>query len=302
LNSSVLEQMLGFVDTHFVDEELKEMLKTFIQEKAGENSRWSNITIYAHFMLGGNSPSIERVAALTEMMILSLDIVDDLQDQDNFAKPWMTCPPAYALNAVLSMFAVFMAELGEFGHPRMQREVGKLLARSIGGQHKDVSQAVVTEADYMDMVQRKSGSLIRLACFMGYSLIDGLDQETTARMDELADCIGAIAQIGNDVKDLLRYDVKNDLLQKKRTLPIIFLLEDSEAEFPPIGQFYEGLITAEQFLQVKQACMQYIRDSGCIEYANAITILITDQAEQLFQSLPGVAPWRDKFKEITLGA
>ncbi|MCD9024162.1 polyprenyl synthetase family protein [Cohnella silvisoli] len=301
MNRGVLEDMLHRVDKHFQDEELKKMLKECIQEKTDENSRWSSMTIYTHYMLGGTSPFIERIAALTEMIILSLDIVDDLQDQDNFSKPWMKCPQSHALNAVLSMLAIFMAEIGEVGHSRIPNEIGKLLARSVEGQHKDVSQSVNTEADYFDMVQSKSGSLIRLACFMGYSLIDGLDRETADRINELADCIGVIAQIGNDVNDLLRYDVKNDLLQKKRTLPIIFLLADSNEEFPPIEQFYVGQMNADEFLQMKTECMQYIQDSGCIEYSKVIQILYTNKAEELFQAIPAVSPWKEKFKEITFG-
>lgn len=301
MSIGVRNEMERVVDGIFGNGDVKELLHAFMRDKAGEQSRWSSLTLHAHYMLGGNSPHIERAAALTELIILALDIVDDLQDQDNMDKPWMKCPLAYSLNAVLALLAAMTHELGTIGSARLSGEIGRLLARAIEGQQMDVSQSVHSEADYVTMVQMKSGSLIRLACCMGYALIDGLEQETIDRMNDLADCIGMIAQIANDVNDLQRYDVKNDLLQKKRTLPILFLLVDSEAEFPAIPRFYAGEMTADEFLKVKKECLQYIQESGCIEYSEVIRTLYAEKAEQLFDALPAVSPWKEKFKEIAFG-
>jgi len=301
MNPDVIREMRRMVDDHFQSEDLKGLLHAFIEDKSAENSLWSSITLSTHYMLGGSSPCIESAAALTELVILALDIVDDLQDQDNVSKPWMKCPQAYTLNAVLSLHAILLTELGRIGLSRLTGDMGRLLVQTIEGQQMDVSQSVVSEADYIAMVRQKSGSLMRLACCMGYSLIDDLDRETVDRMNDLAECIGIMAQIANDVNDVLRYDVKNDLLLKKRTLPILFMLVDSKDEFPPIGQYYEGLISADEFLRHKQACMAYIRDSGCIEYSQVIRTLYADKAEELLQSVPAVSPWRERFKEITFG-
>ncbi|MFC5401635.1 polyprenyl synthetase family protein [Cohnella soli] len=301
MDQAFLSQMLDMADRHFQSRDMKDLMRECINEKAKEQFKWASMTTYVHGMLGGESPAIERAAALTELLMLALDIVDDVQDQDNASMIWMQRPQAYALNAVLSFIAVAMSEWREIGNADMLGEIGQLLARSIEGQQKDVSGAVVTEADYVEMVRQKSGALIRLAFRMGYSLVDGLERETTQRIDEMAECVGMIAQIGNDVNDVIRYDVKNDLLQKKRTLPILFMLVDSHEEFPPISQYYEGKISEEEFLRSKSECMQYIRDSGCIEYSQVIQRLYTERAEELLQLIPAVSPWKEKLKELTLG-
>lgn len=300
MNPNVLQGMLQRVEAGIENEGLKKMLRECIEDKMDENSIWSEITLHVHYMLGGNSPHAEKAATLTEMFLLALDIVDDLQDQDNVEKVWMKQPQAEAMNAVLSLQALVLAEMAAIGSSRLNGEIGGLLARTVGGQHMDVTHAVKTEQDYIKMVSRKSGSLVRLACLAGYALIDGLKQEVIATIDKMADCIGIIAQIANDVNDVLRYDVKNDLLHKKRTLPILFMLEDSREEFPLIAQYYDGEITREQFLEGKVACQQYVRDSGCIEYSLVIRTLYADRAKQLLQEVPGVESWKERFVKLVI--
>jgi competence protein ComQ len=303
----IVEEMKRIVDEHFQAEDLKALLHEFLMEKVKEKSIWAKITQYCHLMLGGSSPHIQRIAALTELLILALDIIDDLQDRDNFTKPWMKCPQENTLNAIIAFIFASFSELGKLsdGDRRapvpLSSEISRLIVHSINGQHKDLNQKIVTEEDYIAAVQEKSGSLLRFACYMGYSCIEDCDPKTIEVVDDLAGLIGVIAQIDNDVKDVQRYDVKNDLLQKKRTLPILYLLHHSEEDFPIFKQFYDGVVTEREFLEKKMECLQYIVDSGCIEYSRIIQTLYVNRAEQLLASLPTVLPWKDKFREITLG-
>lgn len=294
-------QMLSVAEELFQESDLKTMLQTFIREKAEESTIWSALTRNTHLMLEGNSPDLDRAAALTEMVMLLLDIVDDLQDRDNTEKSWMNVPEAEVLNAILAFHAMLLVELPKFGSVELPNRIGRLLAQAIRGQHVDVKQAVLTEEDYIAMVRHKSGSLMQLACMMGYALVDGLPQETIDLMDELAECVGVMAQISNDVRDVQRWDVKNDLMFKKRTLPILYMLEDSREEFPALTLYYEGDITLEQFLQEKIACMRYIRDCGCIEYSLVIRKLFADRAKELLNAIPGISPWKERFEEIAIG-
>jgi competence protein ComQ len=297
--------MHSIVDKYFLETDLNALLKQFIAEKAEEGTNWADITAFTHWMLGGDSLQIDRFSALTEWVVLAFDIIDDLQDQDNTSKPWMACPREYTLNAVLSFLIALIGELGELQANNQQVssslmiQISQMLASSIIGQQNDLNHSVRTDADYIRMVEQKSGSLLRFACFMGYSLIPNLSNELVAQMDLLANHIGIIAQLGNDIRDVLRYDEKKDLLQKKRTLPILFLLKDSPEEFPPLAQYYQGEISEQEFLLRKQDCIQYIVDSGCIEYSRIVQSLFIEKAEEIYTSIPAVMPWKEKFKEIT---
>ncbi|UUZ84360.1 polyprenyl synthetase family protein [Paenibacillus sp. P26] len=121
------------------------------------------------------------------------------------------------------------------------------MIRAAMGQQLDVSGCIQTEEQYIDMVLRKSGSLFRLACRLGASGCK-VDGETARLLDEMADALGVAAQIGNDVSDVLRFDLKNDLLQRKKTLPVLYMLSDPEDRFPA-SQLLRGRGVARSLLK-----------------------------------------------------
>jgi competence protein ComQ len=301
MKQSVEEHMIRLVDEYIEVKGLNELLKSFIADKEKENGAWAKVTLCTHYMLGGDSPHIERYAALVELANLILDIVDDLQDQDQEDKPWMKCSQAEALNAIL---ALLMGFFGELGHLQVKSEwlveVTRIIARSINGQHKDVVNAAETVEHYLEMTQEKSGSLFRLACFMGYVTVDP-PRETIEQLHELADCIGLIHQIQNDMRDIVRIDVKNDLYDKKRTLPILYLLSVEDERFTTLKEYYDGKITSDVLLQEKEAFIQMITDSGCLEYGRVVQSMCVQKAEEIYEKLQVVSPWKERFREVTYG-
>jgi competence protein ComQ len=175
VNVQTLSELNRMTDRYFPDGDLNPLLKRFIGRKAEERSIWNELTEYSHRMFGGSSPAIAGMAAVTEMILLSLDIVDDLQDGDNTEVPWMRCPPPHALNAVLGLIFAAVGELERQCGLTADRtvpligEVSRLVAASVQGQQKDIAGAVLTEEQYIEMIREKSGSLIRLACYIGYA-------------------------------------------------------------------------------------------------------------------------------------
>lgn len=304
MRMEVRQEAEAVIDAYFPNGELNGWLKTFLADKAGEQAIWSELTLLVHWMLGGQSPSITRIAALTELIVLSADIADDLQDQDNAEKAWMQCPPAYAWNTVLALLMGAVAELSRLtgaseGGP-LTEVVSRFLAQSINGQHSDISGTIVTEQDYIAMVTDKAGALLRLTYYMGYASTGKADSRTSELLDEIACCGGIAAQIRNDARDVLNIGGKNDLLQRKRTLPVLFLLKHGAEEFPAIGAYYEGAMSEEAFLAQQEACSAYIRESGCLEYAATIQRLYIQRAEELFESLDVQSPWKEQFRELVL--
>lgn len=298
MNEQVEQQLGLLIDQYVESTDLKQLLKQFIEQKKREQSVWGMLTIYSHRMLGGDSPDIFRAAAISELLLLLLDIIDDLQDQDNHVMPWMECSPAYTLNIVLSIFAAVIGELGKLSID--SSKASKLLMTSITGQQADISRAVVTEQDYVTMVFNKSGSLLQLACYMGYGMIANLDEQTEAQIVELANIIGMISQLENDIRDVVRWDKKNDIWQRKHTLPTIYLLSFSLEELPILNQYYDGTITEQQFLEHKQECLDYIHSSGCVDYARVIQTLYLNRAREIIDAMTLIEPWKQLFEDVTL--
>jgi competence protein ComQ len=302
LESHIQEHLYRIVDDYIRADDLNQLFKSFLISKVKEDSSWGKITLYTHYMLGGASPDIERYAAMTELIVLISDIIDDLQDQDQEDKPWMQCSQADTLNTI---FVMLLGFVGELGHMQINEkwliEITQIITRSVKGQYKDVMNVATSADDYLLMTQEKSGSLFRLACYMGHMTLD-CSQETIEQMNDLADCIGLIHQIQNDMRDLIRYDVKNDLYKKKRTLPILYLLAIEDEAFLSLQNYYEGKITTEALLRDKEAFIQMIADSGCMEYSRVVQSVCLQKAEEIYERLPALSHWKLKLREATYGA
>ncbi|WP_438446298.1 polyprenyl synthetase family protein [Gorillibacterium sp. sgz5001074] len=292
MDPRVIDECKVLLDRCVPNQELRRLLGVFLDDKCSEPTIWSTLTLQTHFMLGGDSGQIYRNAALTELMMLAYDIADDLQDRDNPSKSWMACPPEMTLNALLALHAVFM----ESAPPSVLPEAAKLLSLSISGQHTDLEGTAETEQDVLDMVSRKSGSLIRFACLMGYSLIPGLESAKQEQLDQLASLIGVIAQLDNDLRDAIRMDEKSDVLLKKRTLPLLFALETAEQDCLALSDYYSGRMDRDTFERHRPEVLEFIQQSGSIEYSRVIQALHIDHADRLFQQLDALSPWKEAFR------
>jgi len=295
MEERIVTEINRIIDAYFPVSDLNELLKCFVRDKSEEGpSLWSELTMCCGGMLGGNTDHLYAAAAHVELLILALDIVDDLQDQDNPDKPWMKCEPAYALQAILAFLTASLSEISRSA-PSVLPRLLRFLTQAINGQQRDLNHSVQTEADYIVMIQEKSASLMNMALALGYLQATGqASPETITLIDELAQYVGIVAQLKNDTRDLLRPDLKNDLLHKKKTLPVLFLLQHSHEQFPALCLYYEGRIDLPAFVQMKTECMSYIRESGCVEYARAIQFLFANKAQRLLQSLEGASPWKER--------
>jgi len=299
MEHEVLRHMYRIIDDHFQEKALNDILKSFIVEIEHKNKAWSDIVLCTHYMLGGNSPQIYRFAAATELVILSSDILDDLQDQDQINKPWMQCSHATALNAVLAFFVGFIGELGEHAiHAKTFSEISKIIARSINGQHKDLYNTTSTVDDYLTLTREKSGSIFKLACFMGCFSLQ-CSKELVEQINDLADCIGIIHQIQSDISDLLQYQLKSDLHLKRRTLPAIYLLSTNSNPYNPLREFYKGNLPLEHLIKNEQEYIEAVHSSGCMEYAQVVQAVCIQTAEDIWRKLQARSPWKENFRETT---
>jgi octaprenyl-diphosphate synthase len=93
----------------------------------------------------------------------------------------------------------------------------------------------VSEADYMELVDRKTASLFSATARLG-AMVGGADEVTEARLGEFAWNLGIAFQLVDDVLDftsreqVLGKPVGSDLREGKVTLPLIYALGEATAE------------------------------------------------------------------------
>jgi octaprenyl-diphosphate synthase len=93
----------------------------------------------------------------------------------------------------------------------------------------------ISEADYMQLIDRKTASLFSACARLG-AITGGADEASEARLGEFAWNLGIAFQLVDDVLDftaleeVLGKPVGNDLREGKVTLPVIYALENASAE------------------------------------------------------------------------
>ncbi|MDF2936582.1 MAG: isoprenyl transferase-like protein [Paenibacillaceae bacterium] len=283
--------------------EFQELLLSFVAEKAKERGSWSDIVRTVHNLLAGDCPRIEAIAAAAELAVLASDILDDLQDQDQSDKLWMQCPPSHALNSVVALMMCFTSELGVCGlPPEAIAEAGRIISRSLQGQYRDIRNSAESPDEYLQLVQEKSGSIFQLMVHLG-SAAAGAENPQRELLLGLADCTGLIHQIQNDLRDITRLGQKNDILMKRKTLPVLFLLSlQDEWEFRFFQQYYRGEMEWEEFLQRTGDYEAFIDNSGCREYSLVVQGLCVDRAEELMGQLDAPPSRKEQLKEFMYGA
>jgi octaprenyl-diphosphate synthase len=102
-------------------------------------------------------------------------------------------------------------------------------------QLESIGKIAISEADYMELVDRKTASLFSACARLG-AMMGGADENTEARLGEFSWNLGIAFQLVDDVLDftsnekVLGKPVGSDLREGKVTLPLIYALENAEPE------------------------------------------------------------------------
>ncbi len=177
-------------------------------------------------------------------------IHDDIMDKDEFRRGVPTThvllgvPTAIAAGDALFsiLFSYVVRGLREAGcQPSLTERVVESLAegalRICEGQVIDIrgQEYVSSEAEYLDMVTRKTASLFEISCVLG-GLIGEADHEDLSHLRIFGRDVGIMFQIVDDILGLIGdpevtgKPVGNDLRRGKRTLMVIYALEHASDE------------------------------------------------------------------------
>jgi len=155
---------------------------------------------------------------------------------------WWVWGPAQAINAGDGLHALgrsTIMRLAEGGlEPDAVLQAVKALDQAClslcEGQYMDLSfqdQLLVTEADYLDMVRRKAGSLPGCSAQLG-ALASGAEPDVCAQFQEFGDKLGMAWQLTRDLSSLWGPEgdgsTASNVLNKKKSLPIIYAFDHSD--------------------------------------------------------------------------
>ncbi len=234
-----------------------------------------------HYQENANSfnKEIYKVGAAIELLILSFDIIDDLQDHDT-DYIW-TKKPEFSLNAVLAMMTLAAKVLlqSNFKHREFALQtLQNYTLLSINGQQLDLLNVCRDESSYLQMITQKSGSLTAMSCLVGFILAQG---KKSAEVEEYATALGIIQQIKNDIQDLKEWNLKNDLLNKKYSLPIIYIFSLQNDLSKKLKEYYHQ---DESLGTLSTDLTNLLESNGAITYALTIKNLYKYSALALIET------------------
>lgn len=177
------------------------------------------------------------VAAAAEFLGAALDIIDDIQDGDSSFVQRVGIP--FALNigvAFLELAPLTLQRSRDEGWPHTLADAAReylhtSILRSLGGQFLDLrfeKMRKVTETQIMEMVEKKSGTLLAFICRLGAMTGVASEQERPPEYFEAVSLlgwyIGIWFQLLNDLHDAEEAQTqpgKSDRKRGKKTLPLV---------------------------------------------------------------------------------
>nr|ACJ67456.2 pre-ComX modifying protein [Bacillus subtilis] len=251
--------MKEIVNHKIMSQDLERYLQNFIESK--DTFEFADLALHHYLAFNGqDQKAIELLASGIELLILSFDIYDDLEDQDNGSAVWMKIDSSIALNAVTALYTLSIQVMCQASHePEFSQEILNFALQSIQGQHDDIVNAPQTEEACLEMIKNKSGALTALPCVMGVMLATGKYHPIVASYSYE---LGIISQIDNDYKGL--FYLNNDFVQKKNTLAYLYLkkqFNDASAELLSLYQ------KPEEFVSINtKALKRKLTEAGVIQY------------------------------------
>jgi octaprenyl-diphosphate synthase len=213
----------------------------YLQEAGGKRLRPS-LLLLSSKLIGDGGESAIRMGAVVEMIHAATLVHDDVIDaaETRRGRPstnvrWgnHTC----VLAGDWLYMQAFHVALGERNFHILDLLIG-LTQMMVEGellQLERIGRITVTEADCMELVDRKTACLFSVCAKLG-ALVAGADSQTEERLGEYAWNLGMAFQLVDDVLDFtarektLGKPVGGDLREGKVTLPLVYALERASAE------------------------------------------------------------------------
>ena len=196
--------------------------------------------------LGGDYRKALPVAASVDLIVNFTLVHGDVQagraEPGDRPSIWWVWGPAQAINAGDGLHALGRTTMIRLAQNDVSADRVLRAARSLDfaclalceGQYMDLQfqdQMLVSTADYLDMIGRKSGALSACAAESG-ALAAGASDQACSSFAEIGRSMGMAWQIARDVDDLWGEHgdgmTPSNVLNKKKSLPLVHTLENSD--------------------------------------------------------------------------
>ncbi|CUA78771.1 polyprenyl synthetase family protein [Anoxybacillus suryakundensis] len=291
----IAKQMKEIVELFMSEPQLKAHMLMAIEEHMKESDLvFGRLANLHHDMFSKQEYPFIYIAAAVELIVLAGDLLDDVVDQDRLKDDAITVHTAIGF-LLLGQQVIAHLHIADEKKLKALSYVTSCLLQSVHGQQTDVACNVQTEAECIKMVEKKSGSLVAMVCVIG-ALLAG--KEDIAAIETYARYIGIAAQIDNDLDALYNWDKKADIQAKKKSLPILYMLESKHDNL--WKQYFNNEIDYDEMYVQKEKALQQMEQEGAIYYAKVMSQIYKEKAWQEIEKLDVDDKYKSALKTMIL--
>ncbi len=271
----MMQYHLGWTDERFRPSEAN----------AGKRIR-PMICLLACEAVGGNPEDALPAAAALELLhnfsLIHDDIEDDSRTRRHRPTVWTLWGIPQAINVGDGMYSLAYRALLRLREKDLSPELvldaaERFVSTCVAlteGQYLDMSfeeRMNVTTAEYLQMVEGKTAALISTSAYLG-ALVGGADRATASRYSVFGRQLGIAFQMEDDIlgiwgdEKVTGKPAAGDILEKKKTLPVIFGLAKEGGEGPLWNLFRQDEISPEQARDAARLLEEY----GARAYTNTL--------------------------------
>jgi len=271
-------------------------LGDYLRSSGGKRVRPA-LTILSNYAVGGDGARYNsiRMATVMEFLHTATLVHDDIIDSADTRRNRPTVNALYGNETAVLMgdwlyMSAFETSLTERSLPildiltRVTRKMteGELL------QLTTLGRTDLSEAQYLDVIQRKTAYLFSACCEVG-AILAGASEEEQKALADYGMHLGTAFQLTDDLldftstDDLLGKGTGVDLLGGKVTLPYIYLIEDD----PAAREMVQTVITEKDYENVSRlALLERVDRFGTLERARVRADEYASAARAALDHLP----------------
>ena len=267
-----------------------------LKESKGKHIRPIVLALCNRLSGGSAGDDAVRMAAVIELLHTASLVHDDVIDNSALRRGDETLNALYTNHIAVLVGDYLLATVFDFGLQHFSKEMLHMIARTgrnlCEGELLQFAQSRRPEAlsmkSYFDIIHFKTASLFEVSAVLG-GKIAGADDEAMLRLYTVGRNIGIAFQIGDDILDYSDGSQSgkpagNDLAEGKVTLPLLYLLEQSDDK--QREELMERIRLAQQGEAERNELIHYTHAHGGIAYAQKRMSLYTEEAKRHLSAFP----------------
>lgn len=251
-------------------------LGDYLRASGGKRVRPA-LLLLSNFAVGGNASgeNVVRLATVMEMLHTATLVHDDIIDNAETRRNRASVNARFGNQAAVLMGDWLYMSAFETSLQERSLEILDILTtltrKMTEGeliQLTTLGKSDITEAEYFDILLRKTAYLFSACCEIG-AILGNADKERQNALKEYGMNLGTAFQLADDVLDFTADDEilgkasGADLLEGKLTLPLILLVKEN----PAVKADLETVMTDGDYRQIKrETILEQLENSGILEH------------------------------------